>query len=203
MTDEHEHEREHEHEHEHEHRHDWRADLLGLRDAASHYYRHQFDFHGQPPPEGWTGPRYYAPSADWRLAARLDRDAPGVGQAVQLATSTGQLREMAIAGQLVFESGGEEHRLTAYLSHDAQGLATLFVPFRDATSGNETYGAGRYLEVPYEPDDDQFELDFNYAYNPSCAYSPAYDCPYPPPGNRLPIAVMAGEKVPFAGDGEH
>ncbi len=184
------------HQHEH-HQHDWRSELLALRDAASHYYRHQFDFHGRPPVAGWEGPQYYPPSEAWRLVARLDRDVPGVGQMVELATSTGQLREMMIAGQLVFEAAGDARRLAAYLSHDAQGYEELFVPFRDETSGNETYGAGRYLEVPYESGQADFELDFNFAYNPSCAYSPAYDCPYPPPGNRLSIAVTAGEKLPF------
>ena len=73
------------------------------------------------------------------------------------------------------------------------------MPFRDATSGVETYGAGRYVEVPYEPDEDPLELDFNYAYNPSCVFSPAYDCPYPPPGNRLSVAVKAGEALPSGG----
>ena len=74
----------------------------------------------------------------------------------------------------------------------------VFVPFRDATSGMETYGSGRYLEAPYYDDTDEVELDFNLAYNPSCAFSPAYDCPFPPPQNRLPVEVLAGEKLPFA-----
>lgn len=201
MNDEHDHHHE-EHEH-HHHSYDWQAELEALREAASHYYRHQFDYHGHLPPDGWDGPRYYPPTDDWRLSARLDRDVPGAGQAVKLATSTGQLRDMAVAGQLVFEAGGGEQRLTAFLSRNAHGYEELFVPFRDETSGNETYGAGRYVEVPYEPDLDEFELDFNFAYNPSCAYSPAYDCPYPPPGNRLAIAVTAGEKLPFEGGHAH
>jgi uncharacterized protein (DUF1684 family) len=189
------------HHHEH-HGHDWRSELLALRRAAAHYYRHQFDFHGHRPPDGWDGPRYYPPAERWRLVARLDHDVPGAGQVVKLATSTGQLRDMTVAGELVFEASGER-RLMAYLSYDAQGSEELFVPFRDETSGTETYGAGRYLEVPYEPGQDEFELDFNDAYNPSCAYSPAYDCPYPPPGNRLSIAVTAGEKLPFEDDAAH
>jgi uncharacterized protein (DUF1684 family) len=105
---------------------------------------------------------------------------------------------MQQAGDLVFEVGGAQHRLTAYLTQDSEGYDMLFVPFRDATSGMETYGAGRYLEAPYYDDTDEVELDFNLAYNPSCAFSPAYDCPFPPAQNRLPVEVLAGEKLPFA-----
>jgi uncharacterized protein len=72
----------------------------------------------------------------------------------------------------------------------------LFVPFRDTTSGVETYGSGRYVDVPFEDADELVELDFNFAYNPSCAFSPAYDCPFPPPANRLSVAITAGEKLP-------
>ena len=196
-TLEHDHESDHEHEHEHHHVHDWQTDLLALRDSASHFYRHQFDWHGHEPPTDWSGPRYFPPAEDWRVEAHLDRAVPGTGQEVELATSTGQLRKMAIAGQLVFPVGGVEQRLVAYLTHDAEGYPVLFVPFRDTTSGKETYGAGRYVEVPYKEGDDSFDLDFNYAYNPSCAYSPTYDCPFPPPMNRLSVPVPAGEMVPF------
>jgi uncharacterized protein (DUF1684 family) len=104
---------------------------------------------------------------------------------------------MEVGGQLVFDVDGAEHRLTAFLSRDAEGYEVLFVPFRDATSGKETYGAGRYVEVDYDAEADSLELDFNVAYNPSCVYSPAYDCPYPPPQNRLSVPVRAGEMLPY------
>jgi uncharacterized protein (DUF1684 family) len=183
--------------HEHHHAHDWKSALLALREAASHYYQHQFNWHGDGPPPGWTGPRYFPPADEWRLQARLDRDFAGTGDTVELATSTGQVRAMVLAGQLVFDVDGAERRLAAYLTHDAGGDEILFVPFRDLTSGSETYGSGRYVEVPYWTDEETFDLDFNFAYNPSCAYSPSYDCPFPPAGNRLSVAVRAGELVPF------
>jgi len=193
MTDDH-----HDHDHDqHHHALDWQAEIEQLRESARHYYDHQFDWKGHGPPEGFGGPRWFPPTPTWRLDARLDREVPGAGQHVELATSTGQLRHMTVAGQLVFEAQESEHRLTAFLTHDAQGYEVLFVPFRDATSGSETYGAGRYLEIPFAPDADTFELDFNYAYNPSCVFSPAYDCPYPPPANRLTVAVRAGEMLPL------
>jgi uncharacterized protein (DUF1684 family) len=183
-------------EHEHVHTFDWAGELEAMRQAAKHYYDHQFDWKGQGPPEGFDGPRYYAPTVDLRLLARLDQSAPGTGDKVTLATSTGKLREMEVAGDVVFDVGGIEHRLRGFFTHDSQGYRVIFLPFKDLTSGGETYGAGRYVEVEYEPDDEELELDFNLAYNPSCAFSPTYDCPYPPPGNRLNIEVRAGEMLP-------
>lgn len=177
--------------------HDWVHELEGLRHEARHYYLHGFDWRGHEPPEGFTGPRFYPPASEWRVAAHLDVSVPGVGDTVTLPTSTGQLRPMTIAGQLVFNgANGGEQRLTAYRTHGHGEAEMLFVPFRDTTSGNETYGAGRYLDVPYH-EGHHYDLDFNYAYNPSCAFSPAYDCPFPPPGNRVGVAVHAGEMVPF------
>jgi uncharacterized protein len=80
----------------------------------------------------------------------------------------------------------------------------LFVPFRDSTSGNETYGGARYLlDTVKGADlgtiDGRLVLDFNFAYNPSCAYNPKWVCPLAPPANRLPIAVRAGELKPEEG----
>ncbi|MGI8929030.1 MAG: DUF1684 domain-containing protein [Candidatus Limnocylindrales bacterium] len=181
---------------EHVHTFDWRAELEAMREAARHFYQHQFDWKGQGPAPGFDGPRYFPPASEWRLLCTLDRATAGAGDTVTLATSTGQLRQMVVAGQLVFLFEAIEYRLTGFLTHDAEGYEVIFLPFRDETSGKETYGAGRYVEVPYDKDDEEFELDFNLAYNPSCAFSPAYDCPYPPPGNRLTVEVRAGEMLP-------
>jgi uncharacterized protein len=76
----------------------------------------------------------------------------------------------------------------------------VFVPFRDATSGTETYGAGRYLLDTIKGADlggsgDRLVLDFNYAYHPSCAYDPRWSCPLAPPANRLAVPVRAGERL--------
>ena len=184
------------HDEHHHHQVDWLTALEQERHEAKHHYLHRFDWRGEPIPEDFDGPRFYEPDPRWQLDARLDRTAPGTGEQVTLATSTGKLREMAVAGQLAFLTPDGERRLTAYRSVPSEEDEPLFVPFQDATSGTETYGAGRYLDVPLG-DDDTALLDFNLAYNPSCAYSPRYDCPYPPKGNRLDIAVRAGEMVPF------
>ena len=73
----------------------------------------------------------------------------------------------------------------------------LFLPFKDQTTGKETYAAGRYVDLD-GPDDGPFVLDFNLAYNPSCAYGEPerFQCPVTPAENRLPIAVTAGERGP-------
>ena len=183
--------------HEHVHTYDWRADLEAMRQAATHFYMHEFNWKGHGPPPGFAGPRYFPPAPEWRLLSELDGKTAGAGSTVTLATSNGQLREMIVAGQLVFLFEQIEYRLTGFLTRDAEGHEVIFLPFRDGTSGKETYGAGRYVEIPYEQGETEIELDFNLAYNPSCAFSPAYDCPYPPPVSRLDVEVRAGEMLPF------
>ena len=94
---------------------------------------------------------------------------------------------------LRFELGGEPRQLTAYTFDGGDG-ESLFVPFLDATSGTETYGAGRYLDL--EPEDDgTYSLDFNLAYHPSCVYDAIYSCPLTPAENRLPVRIEAGERL--------
>ncbi len=70
---------------------------------------------------------------------------------------------------------------------------SVFVPFKDATNGAETYGAGRYLDIP-AADDGTYDLDFNLSYAPFCAYSPSYSCPLPPRENWLTVRIEAGER---------
>ena len=94
MSHEHDHDHDHEHDHEHHHALSYEAALNELRVAATHYYEHQFDWRGHGPPEGFDGPRWFAVDERWRLDARLDRDAPGAGEHVSLATSSGKLRDM-------------------------------------------------------------------------------------------------------------
>jgi uncharacterized protein (DUF1684 family) len=176
---------------------EWLASLTEAREETTDYYLNEFNWRGAPVPDDFAGPRYYPPDARWRVPARLDRDAPGTGLRVQLLTSIGDMRDFDVAGTFVFEVDGQEQRLLAYQmvpSHPE--FDELFVPFRDATTGKETYGAGRYMDIPRHGGDD-YVLDFNTAYNPSCAYSPRWNCPYPPEENHLKVAVEAGEKVPF------
>ncbi|HQW83322.1 MAG TPA: DUF1684 domain-containing protein [Ferruginibacter sp.] len=101
-------------------------------------------------------------------------------------------------GKLDFKIDAVEYHLFVYQSkdllQDEKYKNYLFVPFTDATSGDESYGSGRYLEFYIDDiQNNQLQLDFNKAYNPYCAYSPNYKCPIPPKENFLPVAIKAGE----------
>ncbi len=103
-------------------------------------------------------------------------------------------------GRLDFELFGQSFTLPAFWIEGYGG--GLFVPFKDATSGLQTYGAGRYLldtiksaDLGSDIETSTVVLDFNYAYHPSCAYDPVWVCPLAPPDSRLPIRVTAGEML--------
>jgi hypothetical protein len=113
-----------------------------------------------------------------------------------MATNTGEIRDGLRYGYIEFDAEGQRCRLQVYRLDDSgdSGKASLFIPFRDSTSGKETYGAGRYLDLD-ENTSGIYELDFNRAYNPYCAYGEGYSCPIPPEENRLAIPIRAGEKI--------
>jgi uncharacterized protein (DUF1684 family) len=119
----------------------------------------------------------------------------------QIPTSDNRLRPARRAGVFTFELAGDPRRLTAYELEGAHSDGRYFLPFLDATSGSETYGAGRYLDL--EPDEDgTYAIDFNLAYHPSCVYAPQFSCPLTPAENRLPVPVKAGERL-SEGDTAH
>jgi uncharacterized protein (DUF1684 family) len=113
----------------------------------------------------------------------------------QIPTSDGQLRDAVRAGTFSFPLGGATQRLTGYRFAEG-GSDSVFVPFLDLTSGTETYGAGRYLDLDPDPADGTYVLDFNLAYHPSCVYDPRFSCPLTPAENRLPVRIEAGERLP-------
>jgi uncharacterized protein len=86
--------------------------------------------------------------------------------------------------------------LGAFVENGEQ-IVNLFVPFADMTTGTDTYAAGRYLDL-HPTSTGYYAIDFNRAYNPYCAYNSTYECPYPPPSNRLKLPIRAGEKTPGA-----
>jgi uncharacterized protein (DUF1684 family) len=104
---------------------------------------------------------------------------------------------MQLVGTLEFTLQGEPRRLGAFVEEGTERITDLFVPFADMTTGTETYFAGRYLDIAPTATG-YYTIDFNRAYNPYCAYSEAYECPFPPPTNRLSVPVRAGEKAPRA-----
>jgi uncharacterized protein (DUF1684 family) len=113
--------------------------------------------------------------------------------AFQIPTSDGKLRDAERAGTFSFELGGQRQRLTGYRFAEGDS-ESVFVPFLDLTSGTETYGAGRYLDL-YPDEDGTYALDFNLAYHPSCVYDVRFSCPLTPAENRLPVRIEAGERL--------
>ena len=112
-------------------------------------------------------------------------------QLVEMQTSTGESADYLRWARVPFSVDGKEAALTLYRD---PATNAIFLPFQDANRGGETYGAGRYLDV-HELPDGRVVLDFNYAYNPYCAYNDDWSCPLPPPENRLDVAIRAGEKT--------
>jgi uncharacterized protein len=154
------------------------------------------DWHGGH----FAGLSYYPPDPAFRVEAEV---VPFTHpEIVQMATSSGEIRPQVRAAELRFRIGERDLRLAGFSDSHQQHLHELFVPFRDTTSGRETYGAGRYLEVEVRQANETYTatLDFNLAYNPYCAYSPDYGCPIPPAENTLPVTITAGERAYPAGD---
>ena len=135
---------------------------------------------------------YYPPDQKYAVPAqlRLSDERP----VVEVPTSTGTIRRYHVVGSLEFTLDGQQMSLGA-LSPVGEPIRSLFVPFADLTTRKETYSAGRYLEVPPTATG-IYTIDFNYAYNPYCAYNASYECPFPPPSNRLKVPILAGEKAP-------
>jgi uncharacterized protein (DUF1684 family) len=113
---------------------------------------------------------------------------------ILLTTSAGTQDEMREIGTIEFTLQGQQLKLTAFAPAADRSMASLFVPFRDGTSGSETYPGGRYLDLRRTPTG-MYELDFNLAYNPNCYFSPMWICPYPPRENNLPLRIEAGERI--------
>lgn len=110
---------------------------------------------------------------------------------IEIATNKGEMRKYRLFGKFSFELKGQQLVLRIFQSLDG---SLFFVPFADVTSGKETYGAGRYVELEKKAGK-KWVLDLNYAYNPYCAYNDKWICPLVPPINRLAIRVEAGEKT--------
>jgi uncharacterized protein (DUF1684 family) len=138
------------------------------------------------------GLSYFDVSPQFRFRVKLQRY-PNP-QTLKLGTNTGEMRTALRYGSFEFEVQGQACRLQVYRTEEDQGGETphLFVPFRDATTGKTTYAAGRYLDFR-ENTSGIYDLDFNRAYNPYCAYGTGYSCPLPPSENTLPVPILAGE----------
>lgn len=188
----------HTHAHAHEHGHDEHDDLRRQLETQRRLKDKFLMEHPQSPllpedKEHFEGANYYPVNANYRVTATfVPEEHPGI---FRVQTSTGDFKEYTRAGRLNFHINDQPLSLVAFLPPADEPLHgnRLFVPFRDKTSGKETYGAGRYLDLNKRPGD-QYVVDFNRAYNPYCAYSPYYSCPLPPGENNLQVEIRAGEK---------
>lgn len=143
----------------------------------------------------FEGLAYFGYDPVWRVIAPLERTEPHVFGAAHSSAGATAMRRFATVR---FEIGGTRHALSVYWLEGYGG--GVFLPFRDATSGTETYGGGRYLLDTAKGADlggtpEAIVLDFNFAYHPSCVHSPRWSCPLAPPENWLRIPVRAGERL--------
>lgn len=142
---------------------------------------------------GWAATRPFAGidaydyDPAWRIAADWRPLVPP--QTIEVPNVSGDLSPVRVEWQAVFRVGDAEVALLP-MRVSAEGV---FFVFRDATSGRATYGAGRFLDAA-APADGHLVLDFNFSYNPPCAFTPFATCPLPPPENWLPFVVAAGER---------
>jgi uncharacterized protein (DUF1684 family) len=186
-----------------DHDHGHHEHVLSYPDAIAAFRADKDAFYAQDPRSPipaaergtFTGLPYYPVNEDLYFEdLRLESYTGTEPSDFQIPTSDGKLRPAHRAGVLRFDIDGAPQQLTAY-TFDGGDERSLFVPFLDATSGTETYGAGRYLDL--EPEDDgTFILDFNVAYHPSCVYDPRFSCPLTPAENRLAVRIEAGERLP-------
>jgi len=162
-----------------------RGEKFGLRVKDKHH----------PARSNFQGLNYFPLDASWRVEAKLEAYVPA--KVIPIANVLGMVDDMTSPGALVFEMNGKKCRLDPVFE---KGSKQLFVIFADLTSGNQTYGAGRYLYVDPPGTDGKVIVDFNKAHNPPCAFTKFATCPLPPRQNRLVIRVEAGE-MKYAGSG--
>ncbi len=161
------------------------------REVRSRLFRE----HPQSPRPGYDGLHYFDYDPAWRFLAEV---VPAEPESRKIA---GSGPEPVVATRFAFARFAGHELELFWLEAYGGGL---FLPFRDATGGSETYGGGRYLldtikGADLGAEEGRLVLDFNFGYNPSCAYDPKWACPLSPPANRLPVAVRAGEKKPEVG----
>lgn len=144
----------------------------------------------------FKGLKYFPIDYEYNVKAQLTRleDLPKI----EIKTSTGKVADYVVYGKLSFTFDGKLHELSVYQSARLVGTdrkkGALFVPFTDKTSGEDTYGGGRYIVLDI-PEGNQLTIDFNMAYNPFCVYDPGHSCPIPPAENDLSIKIPVGEKM--------
>lgn len=151
-------------------------------------------------PEGlqhFHGLEYFDIDYKYRIEADFVRSENS--EIFKMPTTTERSPEYRKYGEILFDIDGKKCVLSAYESiahlNDEEHNKYLFIPFKDHTNGNSSYGGGRFLDVEI-PKENRILIDFNLSYNPYCAYNHSYSCPIPPEENHLDVAISAGVKAP-------
>ena len=166
--------------------------LAGYRHRRDHFFAEQpHSPLSESQRADFAGLDYFPERADLALNLPLDESGPDIGETLDVPTTDGKTKAFSRAGRIRLEVDGVPVELTVFRDSDR---GSLFIPFRDASAGEETYEVGRYLEPQARPDG-TLEVDFNYAYNPFCAYGTGWSCPIPPEENQLAVTIAAGEKA--------
>lgn len=141
--------------------------------------------------------KYFEVDTNYRLTGTF---IPCKREIVSMPYSGGRVFDFVKYGTINFKLKGKPYHLTAYMGVEQASIAKeeleLFIPFSDVTSHELTYHSGRFMDVKWKLNSPTVELDFNYCYNPDCAYNMASSCPIPPGENYLPVAIEAGELNP-------
>ena len=140
----------------------------------------------------FKGLPYFPPNQEWVFSAELKME-KGEGDTLELALNNGDKEQLIRVGKLTFTKDGVPFSVSCFRNPYAED-DRLFVPFRDASSGIESYGGGRYLDA--QSQGEAVILDFNRAYNPFCAYNDDFICVIPPEENRISLKILAGEQKP-------
>jgi uncharacterized protein (DUF1684 family) len=144
--------------------------------------------------ESFHSLKYFDYDINWHFEGKLELLSDP--DTVIIHGSKGEERKCFNYAYFNFSKDGSDYRLLIlkFPAHKIGAKPYLFLGFWDKTSGNETYGGGRYIDIE-ENEENYYVIDFNYAYNPYCAYNHRYTCAVPPLKNRLPLAIKAGEKT--------
>jgi uncharacterized protein (DUF1684 family) len=174
------------------------ARLLGFRAAKDRLFaEHPSSPIGVAERRDFRGLAYWRYDPALRLSLPLEADPEAALLAVP-RSGEGPGMPFARIGWVSFEIGDTACRLGVHWLNEYAG--GIFIPFRDATNGTETYGGGRYLwdsakGADLGSDGELMTIDFNYAYHPSCVYDPIWSCPLAPPDNHLSVRIEAGERL--------
>jgi uncharacterized protein len=172
---------------------EYKAQLAKEREEKDLYMRNSDESPFAENKEALRPLNYFAPNLAYKVNAKLV-EIPSK-KMVLLGTSSGEEDRYLEYAFAEFELNGKQNKLLILeLVAPGESKGTLFLAFADNTSANETYGAGRYLDVKKVPGSTSIMLDFNKAYNPYCAYNNNFTCPFPPKENFLKISIYAGEK---------